>query len=77
MKWVEKGEHRVLVLWDGEPVAGSPFKVSVQVAALSAQHCAVSGLGIALEALASQGEPPHLTSARREIQRGTRLWMIP
>lgn len=58
VKWVEKGEHRVLVLWNGEPVAGSPFKVAVQAAPLSAQHCTVSGLGDAPEALASQGEAP-------------------
>lgn len=58
MKWVERGEHRVLVLWNGEPVAGSPFKVAVQAAPLSAQYCAVSGLGEALAALATQGEAP-------------------
>ena len=56
MKWVEKGEHRVLVLWNGEPVTGSPFKVAVHAAPLSAPYCIVTGLDESLAALAAQGE---------------------
>lgn len=44
VNWAETGVQTVLVSLNGAPVAGSPLKVLVHAAPLSAQHCVVTGL---------------------------------